>query len=1194
MSHPGICEAACQIASKSRFGLLPVNSLNAASSHHLRCLPEPILRLPQVGLKARREVARITDEFRELGRRVMTPRGMWWSCILGLALVHILQAPGRTTFDTKLDLVVEPSGFMARSLDLWSPDSGLGELQNQAYGYLFPIGPFFAVGDWLAMPPWVWERLWSFLLTVLAFEGVRRLARAWGGLGPRGCLLAGIAFVVAPRFLGTVGVLTGETLPSAVTAWAVLPLVLARRGRLDGYVAAGLSALAVLCMGGHNAVETLATLPLPAAVLAAAVLCRQLSWRHALAWLAAVTAVCWWWLGPLLLLGRYSPPFLDYIESAQNTTGPVGWFNAFRGADHWLAFISLGDFHWWEAGFALATSSFLVIATTLIALLGTLGLMRADVPDRTTLLLPLALGLVCLVAAHGTWAGGLFAPDLRQALDGALAPLRNIHKVDPLVRLPLALGFGYFARSAVPALRAMRARRSRQAWSYASVSLVVGALACTLLGVAAQPALAGQLRFEPGWRELPTAWDEAARAIDDLPPGSRVLIAPGSGFALQTWGYTVDEPLQPLTSTPWIVRGQAPLAPGQSIRMMDQVESLIASGREQAGLVDVLTRVGITHVLVRNDLDPDPTDAPSADVVEKTLGLSGLSSVDTFESSARDDPRLTLWKAPGSKDARLRVFEGAETIIAGGGENPPDLVSRGLLAPGRPAVLTSDLDDGTAPDLLTDGVQRRERTFGRVHDALSSLMTLTDGYRLPRPVHDLGGDELDRSVAWYPAITHLGATSSAGYADVFGAVRPEFGPYSAIDGDPTTSWVNAPFSEPTDQGLQMTFAAPEELPRVEVAIRGLAGEPAITAVKVSTDSESLTQRVEPATGIAEFIFETKPTRHLDVSVAAVDRHTGNNQVGISEVRLPGVDTSRYLIVPGTATDATGIVFGSSQPGRACLDFSDCRADRATEAEESAGLARAFASAAPQSRTLAIKAVARPTPETLSLLAPPAPDFTVRASSVIGNDPKAAAILAMDGVTSTAWESAPGDENPELEIDWPGADRTLTGIRVRGPADDDRPLPDRVTVTTDGGTREVGLDPDGLAAFPAVAASSATLTFSSSTGAESMAFPEVDITGLEDLTFATDPSRLTGEPVGSARKWSSTTRSSKHEWWAPWGMSSVLAPWMSKSVERVMCSSMPDCTGSKSGRPLDFSRCLLNCDPPTALTRALRSRGLSRS
>ena len=38
-----------------------------------------------------------------------------------------------------------------------------------------------------------------------------------------------------------------------------------------------------------------------------------------------------WWLVPLSLLGSYSPPFLDYIETASVTTFPTTLFDALRG-----------------------------------------------------------------------------------------------------------------------------------------------------------------------------------------------------------------------------------------------------------------------------------------------------------------------------------------------------------------------------------------------------------------------------------------------------------------------------------------------------------------------------------------------------------------------------------------------------------------------------------------------------------------------------------------------------------------------------------------------------------------------------------------------------------------------------------------------------------------------------------------------
>ena len=46
-----------------------------------------------------------------------------------------------------------------------------------------------------------------------------------------------------------------------------------------------------------------------------------------------------WWLVPLFLLGRYSPPFLDYIESAvDHDLRRRPSFDALRGTTNWVPY----------------------------------------------------------------------------------------------------------------------------------------------------------------------------------------------------------------------------------------------------------------------------------------------------------------------------------------------------------------------------------------------------------------------------------------------------------------------------------------------------------------------------------------------------------------------------------------------------------------------------------------------------------------------------------------------------------------------------------------------------------------------------------------------------------------------------------------------------------------------------------------
>ena len=129
------------------------------------------------------------------------------------------------------------------------------------------------------------------------------MARAVG-LGDLPALLAGVVFGFSPRLLGTVAVQTGESLPGAVMPWLVLVVLLHLRGRLSPLRTAVLSGAAVVCMGGVNAVETAACLPLAMILVVWGVTRGLTSARFAGVWFAAVAAGCLWWALPLLVLSR--------------------------------------------------------------------------------------------------------------------------------------------------------------------------------------------------------------------------------------------------------------------------------------------------------------------------------------------------------------------------------------------------------------------------------------------------------------------------------------------------------------------------------------------------------------------------------------------------------------------------------------------------------------------------------------------------------------------------------------------------------------------------------------------------------------------------------------------------------------------------------------------------------------------------
>lgn len=1045
--------------------------------------------------------------------------------VVALVALSFLQRPGETTFDTKFDLTAGPGAFLERTLHLWNPQLSFGELQNQAYGYLFPQGAFFVVGDLLAMPDWVVQRLWSALILVLAYEGARRLfaaltssrngseSSAWLSI------LAGLAFALSPRLLGLSGVLTAEVLPTAVLPWVVLPLVRGLQGRLTARVAALSSGAAVLLMGGVNAVENLAALPLPALVLLCS-LGTAYGRRLTLWWVGAVSLACAWWMLPLIVLGRYSPPFLDYIETAAATTRPLGWVNATRGADHWLAYITVSGQQWWPGAFDLATVPHLIAITAVVAAISLVGLFHPTMPARLPLALSTLLGLVLLTIAHEAPLGSPLTGSIRDLLDGQLALLRNVHKVDPIVRLPLALGFAHASGLILARARIGSGTRSRIGRGRPVLALTA---VVAMLLISAQPLFAGNLR-KPGWGEVPRAWQQTADYLGGRADGRRALVLPGSGFGQQTWGWTIDEPLQGLAQSPWVSRTQVPLVPGPTIRFLDSLEERVDDGRGSPMLADTLARAGIGYVVVRRDLDLFASGAPSPTRVDQAISRSpGLvEEVGFGRSGLGDQPLISIYSVRRPTLRVEAVTEESVVRLAGGPEDVITLLESGALQRGQPVVVSTEPELAGKPDLVADGYRLRERQFGRLHDSLSQVMTPSESYRNDRRAHDYPGIAgIARTHAVYPDIRGLAASSSSGYADTLGPVRPELGPYSAVDGSTTTYWRSAPLENPRGQWLEVRLEEAHPLGHVDLTlgVDGYSGVP-IRRVRVNAGGQVSEHSVDPESGSVRVPLSGADVDRIRVTVLATSGDPETGVVAIREIALPGLELGRDLQVPDEDADRrTGFVFRASPERRACAaaDFGTfCDADAARPGEEEAGIYRTFRTTGTGTWTISGEVVARTTPETAQLLWPIGGEVRVGASSVLSDDPSVSGQFAYDGDPSTSWLSSRGDLAPALVLRW-DRKRTLTRLRVH-PAQ----LPSRAPVTAvleaDGERRRVDLSSGSFGVFAPLRTDHLTIRFPMAEAAgEAATLPvgvgDLDIDGLENLAYAPAGSTRTGAQCG---------------------------------------------------------------------------------
>src|SRR4051794_19048305 len=144
-------------------------------------------------------------------------------------VLALLQQPGWSSSDTKIDLHTDPVRFLGEITSLWTPSSGLGGVESAQYaGYLFPMGPFFALGHALGASDWLVDRVWLGLLLAAGCWGMVRLAEALGAARTSvGAATAGLVYLLNPYVVVFANRTTVTLLAYALLPWLVL---VARRG----------------------------------------------------------------------------------------------------------------------------------------------------------------------------------------------------------------------------------------------------------------------------------------------------------------------------------------------------------------------------------------------------------------------------------------------------------------------------------------------------------------------------------------------------------------------------------------------------------------------------------------------------------------------------------------------------------------------------------------------------------------------------------------------------------------------------------------------------------------------------------------------------------------------------------------------------------------------------------------------------
>lgn len=992
-----------------------------------------------------------------------------------LLAAAMLEKFGQTTHDTKTPLIVTPGRFLREAGHLWNPDTSLGEIQNQAYGYFFPQGPFYLLAELAHVPPWVSERFWSVLLLVVGCEGARLLGKSMG-LGAWPAWVAGMAYGLTPRVLSQVATRSAEVLPAAVLPWVVLPIVLAMTGRLGVRRAALFSAAAFAFSGGINGTATAAPMLLVLVVLVWGVRTDRASRALLGWWVALVSVTSVWWVASLLRLNAYSPPFFDYVEDTAATTGPTGYASSLRGTSNWVNYIYTGSFPTWPAGAQLAGDPWLVLMGSLVAAAGVLGLARWASPWRAPMLISASIALACLTVGH-TWPlGSLVGGGVRELLDGPLALLRNVSKIDPPLRLPLALGVGVTFASAV-----RWSARLRPRWQWVAPGVLVG-----LVLALAQPALALNLRTE-GWEEVPDHWQQAADFLADQPGGDDLTtwVVPGSGFGVQTWGWTQDEPMAAVATTPWFSRSQVPLVPPETIRVLSRLEGFLDTGAGSPNLGVALGRLGVGHVLVRHDLDQTLSEATSSNLVSIALARSpNLERVAQF-GALEFGPAIELYAVLSevADEFSVRPVDGVVTV-AGASTDVIEAIGAGLVGEGEPAIVQGDDGWDRPADIVGDTYRDRERDFGRVHDAEGPVLAEGEPRHSTRKVGNYPANSgAQPLVATYDDILYADASSSQAFVQTNSAVLPETAPYSAVDGDPFTGWRTEYYDDPNGQWLEVRFR--EERPIGQVGLLSSISDNVLDEVtnwRISAGGVQEDVEVDRLTGWARGDLDGVMADSIRFTVTGIEVREGFTVGAISllEVEMDGLPSGRTLVVPpADVADDADYLFTTQPETRACIPTllgPDCRFDRRRQAEESVGIDRTVTIPAKGRWGIEGTVIARPRAATAALLDPLSDRMRVSASSALGSDPSVSARMSYDGDTATSWIADPFDPDPTLTVEF-DRPRRVKEIDVVPPAYS-AAIPTEAIIRGGGQTRTVDLG--GLGRFEPIVTQRLTISFKNPT------------------------------------------------------------------------------------------------------------------
>ena len=840
----------------------------------------------------------------------------------------LLTRPGAVNADIKQYLHLDAGELIAGAPELWNPDFGLGTVTHQYIGYLFPVGPFFWLGQTLGLADWVVQRLWYGSILVVAGLGMLALLRRVApdvATGRPAQLAGALCYMLSPYLLGHLTRQSALLLPYAVFPWLVLAMAAAVAS--GGWRWPAVFALLVTVAGSMNG-SSIFFVVLGAVLWAPVAACTddRVGWRSAAGAVVRAAVLTFttqlWWMLALAVGGGHGLPILSLTETLRATNATTTSFEILRGLGYWF-FYGHDSEGLWLNGLAGAYMERLPLLLLSFGVAG-VGLVGAAVVrwrHRAYFTVVTAVGLVLAVGSFWYAGRSLYGYLFDRAVGSSdlVFSLRNTQRAAPLV----VLGLAAFTAMGLQALAAHRPRLGHLA-----AGVVIVAAAANLPALWTGGLVADRFHRE----EVPAYWTEAADHLDAGHPDQRVLEVPGSDFASYRWGHTLDPVTPGLMDRPFVARELLPHGDESGANLLVALDRGIQEGWfEPEALAPLARLLGVGDVVLRSDLEYERyrTARPRplwAQLAEPPAGLSApvAFGVPTPNVANPDRPMIDEVELGIPVDAehpppvavfpvdeplglvRVRPSTGA-LVVSGDGEGLVALAAAGLL----------DVDGGVvryagsgAPSpgerlVLTDtDRERAERWY-----SLNANVGFTEPAGQRWLVDDVSDARIrpvegaPATVTEYRAATAEGPIGAAavvatGYGNRI-TLNPEFRPVNAFDGDPLTDWRVDEYGEPVTPRLELALEQAVSTDRI-VFVQPQVGpqERRVRRLTVAFDGAEPFEVVldERSYGVDGQVVEIAPTEFRQVAFEFVDGVGTPAMSGFAEIDI-GVTVDEVVRVP---------------------------------------------------------------------------------------------------------------------------------------------------------------------------------------------------------------------------------------------------------------------------------------------------------